>query len=103
MGLCSDYMQGAKATIYTEVSDALPRFLAVRLSHLRNPSLGREMTPFSGFCSLEMCSLSANTRKKCIHNPLFPFMGAKLTLICLNLNKGICTSLMIFFHLYFSP
>jgi len=61
VGLWSDFMQGGKATIYTKVSDALPRFLAVRLSHLRNPSLGREMTPFSGSRSLEMCSLSAKT------------------------------------------
>lgn len=58
---------------------------------------------FSGSPSLEMCSLSAKTWEKCIHNPLLLFIGAKLALLCWNLNKGMCTSLMNFFHLYFYP
>lgn len=61
VGLCPNYTQGAKATICTVVSDALPPFLAVRLSHLRNPSFGREITQFSGSPSLEMHSFSAKT------------------------------------------
>lgn len=61
VGLCADYVQEAKATVHTVVSDALPPFLAVRLSHLRNPSIGREMAWFSVSSSLEMCSLSGRT------------------------------------------
>lgn len=61
VGLCADYVQEAKATVHTVVADALPPFLAVRLSHLRNPSIGREMAWFSVSSSLETCSLSGKT------------------------------------------
>lgn len=61
VGLCLDYTQTAKATTDTVVGDAIPPFLAVRLSRLRHPSLGREVTQFSGSPGLGMHSLSAKS------------------------------------------